>query len=351
MVNHIDLTNVKIGDGEPVFIIAEISGNHDGDLENALLLVDAAKRSGADAIKLQTYTADTITLNTNKLDFRLDKGSPWQEYKTLWNLYQKAFTPWEWHEALYEKAKNLGLLYFSSSFDNSAVDFNENLGVFAHKIASPEIFDIPLLKKVASTGKLVVISTGLAVLDDIKLAVNTLKEGGASDIVLLKCTTSYPTPFEELNLKTIPDMREKFDLNVGLSDHSPGIVASTLSVGFGVVAIEKHIKLTDDFKTVDSNFSSSEQEFTAMVRAVRQAEKAIGKVSYDLTKSASENINGSRSLYVTKSIKLGEAFNEQNVRSVRPGFGLHPKYYYDIMGRKASKDLELGDALNWESIE
>lgn len=351
MVEYIDLKTTEIGEGKPVLIIAEISGNHDGNLEKALSLVDAAKRAGADAIKLQTYTADTITLKSDKTDFRLPSNSPWKEYKTLWDLYEKAYTPWEWHEALYEKASNLGLLYFSSSFDHTAVDFNEEFNVFAHKVASPEIFDIPLLKKIASTGKPVFMSTGLAVLDDIKLAVNTLKGGGASNIILLKCTTSYPTPFDDLNLKTIPDMSKRFDLNVGLSDHSPGIVASTLSVGYGVVAIEKHIKLNDDIKTVDSDFSSSEVEFAAMAKAVRQAERAIGKVCYDLTDSAAKNINGSRSLYVTKSIRAGDIFSEQNIRSVRPGFGLHPKHYYDVMGRRAKRDLEFGDALNWESVE
>ena len=351
MISPIQICDYHIGEEYPVFIVAEISGNHDGKLENAINLVRAAKRAGANAIKLQTYTADTITLRSNRTDFQIPPNSTWSNFKTLWDLYNKAHTPWEWHKKIYEAANQEGLLFFSSSFCHQAVELNEKLGVCAHKVASPEIFDIPLLREVGSTGKPIIISTGLAKLEDIELAVSTLKDTGNNKIILLKCTTAYPADLNDLNLKTIPALKKNFNLNVGFSDHSLGVLASTLSVAMGAVVIEKHIKMSAEDTSVDAEFSSSEEEFKRMVQLIKDAKKATGTITFELPESASKNIMGKRSLYVTKPIKSGEKFNKHNIKSIRPGFGLHPKYYFEIIGCKATMDLDRGDALTWDKIE
>ncbi len=346
---------IKIGSkfldqASEAFVVAEISGNHGGDLQNAIELVRAAKKAGAHAVKLQTYTADTITLQSSRPDFRLPKSSPWADHRTLWDLYNEAHTPWHWHPKLFKEAENLGLLYFSSPFDHSAVEFLEKFNVCAYKIASPEITDLPLLEKVASTGKPVIVSTGLATHADIELALTTLRSAGAQDIVLLKCTTAYPTPFEDLNLKSMEKLRDEFKVQVGLSDHSLGVVAPIMAVSYGAVLIEKHIKLDDGDHTVDGHFSTGVSEFAHMCKSLKEAHLARGNGGFEIPESAASSLTGRRSLYVVDNVKKGELFTKKNVRSIRPAHGLHPKYYKEILGRAATKNLVSGDALDWDCV-
>ena len=348
---NITIGNQTVGPDNDVFIVAEISGNHDTNIDNALTLVHAAKRVGADAIKLQTYTPDTITLKSTKPDFRLSSASPWSNYDSLWSLYEKAHTPWDWHEEIFALARELDLIYFSSPFDPSAVEFLENFNVPAHKIASPEINDLVLLKAVAQTKKPIIVSTGMAIKDDIDLAITTLKENGAKDIILLKCTSAYPTPYEDMHLASIPQMREDYQLNIGLSDHSLGIVAPIVATTVGAVMIEKHIMIDEEHPTVDSNFSSTEAEFEQMCKAIKQAKACIGTPNYDLPPSVQETYNGGRSLYVAEDIDIGEILTKTNIRSVRPGFGLHTKHYDDVIGKRATKTLEAGDRLSFDDFE
>ena len=338
-----------IGPGHPTFIVAEISGNHGGSIQKALKIIGAAKKAGADAIKLQTYRADTITLNSNNPDFRLSDG-PWSEHTTLWNLYSAAHTPWEWHEELFAEATKHGLEIFSSPFDETAVALLEKLGVVAYKIASPEVTHIPLLKCVAQTGKPVILSTGVADSLDLELALDTLRNAGAKEIMILKCTTAYPAPIDEINLKTIPDIMERYNLIAGLSDHSIGTASAVAAVAIGASIIEKHFTLGDSEKTVDSFFSSDESEFTRLVQDIREVEKALGSVSYEITPSAMENIRARRSLYVSADIKEGEELTPLNVKVVRPSFGMHPKHYSEVIGRHAKFALEKGSRLNWDMI-
>ncbi|CAM8318426.1 pseudaminic acid synthase [Candidatus Methylopumilus planktonicus] len=341
----------NVGIDHPAFIVAEMSGNHGGDLQRAIEIVRAVKRSGADAIKLQTYTPDTITLKSYREDFLIPKGTPWEKHSTLWDLYDKAHTPWDWHETIFNEARLLGLEVFSSPFDESAVDLLEHLGATAYKIASPEITDIPLLTRVAHTGKPVIISTGVAELIDIELALSTLRNAGATDIIVLKCNSAYPAPIEESNLQTIPDMIKRFGVLSGLSDHSIGTAASVAAVALGASFIEKHFTLNYSDVTVDSFFSSSENEFARMVQDIRSVEKALGCVSYEITPSALSSLRGRRSLYVSADIKAGEKITAKNIKSVRPSFGLHPKFYLELLGRAAKCDLKLGDRLSWDLIE
>lgn len=343
--------NHTLGPRHPTFIVAEMSGNHGGSLERALEIVRAAKRSGADAIKLQTYTADTITLKCDREDFLIPTGTPWEDHSTLWDLYDKAHTPWDWHETIFREARALGLEVFSSPFDESAVALLEQLGAPAYKIASPEITDIPLLERVARTGKPVIISTGISEHADIELALTTLRDAGASDIIVLKCTTAYPAPIEESNLRTISDMISRFGVLSGLSDHSIGTAAPVAAVALGASFIEKHFTLDDSKETVDSFFSSGEEEFTRMVQDIRLVEKALGCVSYAISPSALPSLRGRRSLYVSADIKAGEKITMHNIKSVRPSFGLHPKHYKKLLGRSAKCDLQLGDRLSWDVIE
>lgn len=340
-----------LGLGHPVFIVAEMSGNHGGSLERALEIVRAAKRAGADAIKLQTYTADTITLKCDREDFRIPDGTPWADHSTLWDLYDKAHTPWDWHEAIFREARRLDLEVFSSPFDESAVDLLERLNAPAYKIASPEITHIPLLERVARTGKPVIISTGIAELADIELALDTLRGAGSNEIVVLKCTTAYPAPPEDSNLRTITDMSARFGVLAGLSDHSLGTVAPIAAVALGASFIEKHFTLDESEETVDSFFSSGEAEFARMVQDIRSAERSLGRVSYEIAPSARPNMLGRRSLYVTAAIKAGEIFSDSNIKSIRPSFGLHPKHKNGVLGRRAKYDLQLGDRLSWDMVE
>ena len=332
-----------------VFIVAELSANHNGSLEIALETIRAAKRAGADAIKLQTYTPDTLTLNCKTDDFKLHQGTIW-DGRYLYDLYKEAYTPWEWHEELFNKAETEGLTCFSTPFDKTAVDLLESLNTPVYKIASFEITDIPLIEYVASKGKPVIISTGIATLEDIELAVVTCKQVGNDQVILLKCTSSYPAPIEEANLKMIPEMAERFGLLTGLSDHTMGITAPIVAVTLGARIIEKHFIIDRSIGGPDSSFSLNEQEFTDMVRAVREAEKAGGKVEYDLSEKQMKSREFCRSLYIVRDIKAGEQITEANIRSIRPGFGLHPKYYNDVLGKKALLDLKRGDPLKLEQL-
>ena len=331
-----------------VFIIAELSANHNGSIETAIETIRGAKRAGADCIKLQTYTADTITLNSKREDF-LIKGTIW-EGKNLYELYQEAYTPWEWHEILFKTAAEEGLVCFSSPFDKTAVNFLENLHTPAYKIASFEITDIPLIEYVASKMKPVIISTGIATEEDIKLALEGCYRMGNRDVVLLKCTSSYPAPMEEANLAMVKDMSERFGVLTGLSDHTIGHSAPVVATCFGAKIIEKHFILDRSIGGPDSSFSMNEEEFAEMVKAVREAEKAIGVVDYALTQKQLEGRNFCRSIYVVEDIKAGEIISEENTRSIRPGYGLEPKYYQAALSKKVKRDLNAGDRLQLEDL-
>lgn len=341
--------NVTINENSPVFIIAELSANHNGSLEVALETVKAAKRAGADCIKLQTYTADTITLDCDKEDFVI-KGTIWDGQK-LHSLYQEAYTPWEWHQAIYEAAAQEGLICFSSPFDTTAVDFLESLDSPAYKIASFEITDIPLIEYVASKGKPIIMSTGIAALEDIELAVKTCRDAGNHNIALLKCTSSYPAPIEEANMIMVKDLAQRFGVISGLSDHTMGATVPLVATAFGAKIIEKHFILDRSIGGPDASFSMNEEEFTAMVKSVREAEKAIGTVDYTLTEKQAKGKDFSRSLYIAEDIQEGMLFTEKNVRSVRPGFGLHPKFLKDIIGKTAVMNLEKGTPMRLEFIK
>lgn len=338
----------KINEESPIFIIAELSANHNGKIDIAIETIKAAKRAGADCIKLQTYTADTITLDSRKNDFMV-KGTIWNG-KNLHDLYKEAYTPWEWHEELFKVASNEGLECFSSPFDRSAVDLLESLNTPAYKIASPEITDIPLIEYVASKHKPVIISTGIAEMGDIELAIDACKRMGNEQIALLKCTTSYPAPIEEANLKMIKDFQSRFNVISGLSDHTMGSLAPVLSTCLGAKIIEKHFILDRAMGGVDSSFSMDESEFTDMVRAVRNAEKALGRVDYELTQKQREGKTYCRSLYVSKDMKEGDLITMENVRSVRPGYGLHPKFLETILGKQVNCDLEFGTPMDLKFV-
>lgn len=340
--------NFTIDDKSPVFIIAELSANHNGSLDNALETIKAAKRAGADCIKLQTYTADTITLDSDKEDFVI-KGTIW-DGKKLHTLYQEAYTPWEWHEQIYRVAKEEGLICFSSPFDKTAVDLLESLHSPAYKIASFEITDIPLIEYVASKGKPVIISTGIAEQEDIELALEACHRMGNYDIALLKCTSSYPAPIEEANMCMVKDLAERYNVISGLSDHTMGSTVPIVATVFGAKIIEKHFIIDRSIGGPDASFSMNEEEFTAMVKAVREAEKASGVVDYTLTEKQAKGRDFSRSLYIAKDIKAGEIFTDKNLRSVRPGFGLHPKHFNEIIGKKSNQDLEKGTPMKLNYI-
>lgn len=338
-----------INKNSPVFIIAELSANHNGSIETAIETIKAAKRAGADCVKLQTYTADTITLDSNKDDF-LIKGTIW-EGQNLHKLYQQAHTPWEWHEKLFNCAKEEGLICFSSPFDKSAVDFLENLDAPAYKIASLEITDIPLIEYVASKGKPVILSTGIATLEDIELALDACKRMGNNQIALLKCTTSYPAPIEEANMAMISEFKERFGVIPGLSDHTLGSTVPIVATTLGTKIIEKHFILDRSIGGPDASFSMNEEEFTEMVKSVREAEKAVGKVDFTLTEKQISGRDYCRSLYVVQDIKKGEIITEKNVRSIRPGFGLHPRHLPDILGKKLNYSIEKGTRLSYDMID
>jgi pseudaminic acid synthase len=331
-----------------VFIIAELSANHNGSIDTAIETIKAARRAGADCIKLQTYTADTITINSEKDDFVI-KDTIWSG-KKLHQLYQEAYTPWEWHEILFKVAEEEGLICFSSPFDKTAVDFLENLNVPAYKIASFEITDIPLIEYVATKGKPIIISTGIAELEDINLAIETCRKQGNNQIALLKCTSSYPAPIEEANMCMIRDLATRFNVISGLSDHTMGATVPIVATAFGAKIIEKHFILDRSIGGPDASFSMNEQEFTEMVKSIREAESSIGFIDYNLTAKQKKGKDFSRSLYIVEDIKAGDVFSEKNVRSIRPGFGLHPKYYNKIIGQISKCNLEKGSRFSLEYI-
>lgn len=333
--------NYLINENSRVFIIAELSANHNGSIQIAIETIRAAKRAGANAIKLQTYTADTMTINSNKQDFILN-GTIW-EGRNLYELYQEAYTPWDWHETLFKVAEEEGLECFSSPFDKTAIDFLETLNCPIYKIASFEITDIPLIEYAASKGKPIIISTGIATFEDIELAVDTCRKVGNNQITLLKCTSSYPAPVEEANLVMITEMARQFNVLSGLSDHTMGSTVPVVATVLGAKVIEKHFILDRSIGGPDASFSMNEQEFTEMVNSVREAENAIGVVDYQLTPKQLDGRRFCRSIYVVKDIKKGGVITEEHVRIIRPGFGSHPKELKNIIGRTADKSYSIGD--------
>lgn len=350
MQKQINIGNRNIGDGNRCFIIAEMSANHNMDFDRAVTMIKEAKKAGVDAVKLQTYTADTITLNSDKTYFYTDEDSLWSNM-TLHELYEKAYTPWEWQPQLKKVADEEGILLFSSPFDLTAVDFLEKMDVPAYKIASYEINDIPLIKKVAMTGKPIIISTGIADLEDIELAIKTCQSVGNDKIILLKCTSEYPTIYEEINLNMIPGLKNIFGCPVGLSDHSMGDEVDIAAVAVGANVIEKHFTLKRADGGVDSEFSMEIEEFANMVQRIRNIELAMGSREYRITEKQAQGKRLSRSLFVAKPVKKGDLFTEENVKSVRPGNGLHTKYYEDILGKKATCDIEYAEPLKLKDIE
>ncbi len=337
-------------DNQKTFIIAELSANHRQDIEIAKDTIHAMKESGADAVKLQTYTPDTMTIDCDNEYFQIKQGTLW-DGKTLYNLYKEAYTPWEWHHELKELAEKLGLVFFSTPFDKSAVDFLEGLDVKLYKVASFEITDIPLIEYIASKGKPMIISTGIATLSDIEDAINACKKMGNNDIALLKCTSAYPTPLEDVNLLTMPNMAETFGVTVGLSDHTLGISVPIAAVSLGAKIVEKHFILDRSLGGPDAAFSLEPDEFSRMVKAIREVERALGKVTYELTEKMKKGREFSRSLFVVEDVKKGEVFTEKNIRSIRPGFGLHPEYTKKIIGKRARRDIKRGTPLRWEYID
>lgn len=333
---------------DKVFIIAEMSANHNGSIETAIETIKAAKRAGADAIKLQTYTADTMTLNVDKEGFVLT-DTIWKG-KNLYKLYNEAHTPWEWHKKLFEEAKKENIICFSSPFDKSAVDFLEKLNCPIYKIASFEITDIPLIEYIAKKNKPIILSTGIANYDDIKLALDTIRSTGNNNITLLKCTSSYPAPIEEANLIMMKQFKKDFDVKIGLSDHTLGITLPIVATVLGAKVIEKHFILDKTMGGIDSSFSLDEKEFTKMVKVVREAEKSIGNINYNLTEKQKEGRKYSRSLYISENVKKGDLVNEKNIKSIRPGYGMHPKHYKSIIGKKFQQDLEKGTPLTKKMI-
>lgn len=345
---------MKIGsfdlEKDGTYIIAELSANHNGDLQNALDTIKAAKEIGSNCIKLQTYTADTLTLNCSKEDFIIKGGTLW-DGKSMYELYQEAYTPWEWHKELFDYAREIGIDIFSSPFDKSAVDFLEQFNPSAYKIASFEITDYELIRYTASKMKPIIISTGIATIEEIQDAVDICRSVGNRDIVLLKCTSSYPAPLEDANLNMIPNLAQTFDVISGFSDHTLGSIAPIVAVTLGAKVIEKHFILDKSIGGADADFSMDKEEFSNMIEAIRDTEKLMGKVDYSMTEKKKKSRQFSRSLYVSKDIKQGETFTEKNIRSIRPGYGMHPKYLKEILGCKVGKNLVKGERMQMEYVE
>ena len=350
MSNNITISGRYIGKGEPVYIIAELSANHNQDFNEALRLIQAAHDAGADAIKLQTYTADTITIQSDLPPFRIGGGTLW-DGRNLYDLYGEGYTPWEWQPKLKHAAEDLGMHLFSSPFDPTAVDFLEQMNVPAYKVASFEIVDLPLIQKIARTGKPMIISTGMATLGEIEESVTAARDAGATEIALLKCTSGYPAHPEEMNLHTIPHLAAAFGVPVGLSDHTLGIAVPVAAVALGASIIEKHVTLSRAVPGPDSAFSLEPHEFKAMVEAIRTVERALGHMHYGVSEREAASRVFRRSLFVVGDIKAGEVFTEANVRSIRPGHGLAPKHLPEVLGRRATHDIERGTPLSWKMVE
>ena len=344
------IDNFKIDKNSSTFIVAELSANHNQNYDLAVKSIKSIAKSGADAVKIQTYTPDTITLDVRNEYFKIAHKTAW-DGKYLYHLYQEAFTPWEWQPNLKRLAEELGLIFFSSPFDFTAVDFLEEMNIPAYKVASFEITDIPLIEYIASKGKPVFISTGIATLDDITEAVSACKRMNNNEIAILKCTSSYPAPLDEINLRVIPDLHEKFDVCVGLSDHTMGHSVAVASVALGAKIVEKHFILDRKLGGPDSTFSMEPTEFSLMVKSIREAEKALGSVNYELTEKMKTNRIFARSLFAVKDIPTGAEFTAENIRSIRPGYGLPPKYIQNVLGKKAVKNINKGTPLNWDLID
>jgi pseudaminic acid synthase len=349
MAPHVEIGKRIIGQGHPAYVIAEVSANHGQRFDQAVAIVRAAKEAGADAVKLQTYTADTMTLASNRTEF-LIKGTLWQG-RNLHDLYREAHTPWDWQPKLKEIANGLGMDCFSSAFDATAVDFLEGMGVPAHKIASFELVDIPLVRKMARTGKPLIMSTGMATVDEIDEAVHAARDAGASQIALLKCTSAYPAAPEEMNLRTIPELSRRFEVPAGLSDHTLGTTVPVAAVALGACIIEKHITLSRSDPGPDSAFSLEPEEFKATVDAIRIVEKALGTVHFGLSPNEEGSRIFRRSLFVVANVKRGEAFTSSNVRAIRPGHGLHTRHLPEILGLTAACDIERGTPLSWDLVD
>jgi N-acetylneuraminate synthase len=345
----VEIAGRPIGEGHPTYVIAELSGNHRQDLEEAIRLVRAAKWAGADAVKLQTYTADTLTIDCANEHFRI-RGTAW-DGRTLYDLYREACTPWEWHPKLKEVADELGIALFSTPFDASAVDFLEKMGMPAYKIASFELVDLALVRLVAATGRPLVLSTGMATLAEIEEAVGAARKAGATEIALLKCTSAYPALPEEMNLRTLPHLAQAFGVPAGLSDHTLGVAVPVAAVALGASIVEKHLTLSRSVPGPDTAFSLEPEELKAMVEAVRTTERALGGVRYEPTAKELESQVFRRSLFAVEDVRRGEVLTERNVRSIRPGHGLAPRYLQVVLGRRASRDLPRGTPLTWDAIQ
>jgi N-acetylneuraminate synthase len=349
MTCQIQINRRRVGPGLPVYIVAEMSANHGHDFEQAVKIIEAAKAVGADAIKLQTYTPDTLTINCSNDYFQIGKGTIWGG-RNLYDLYSEAFTPWDWQPKLKKIANDLGLDLFSTPYDDMAVEFLEEMEVPAYKIASFELVDLPLIQRVAQTGKPIILSTGMATLEEIEEAVQTARNAGAAQVALLKCTSAYPALPEEMSLRTIPDLEKRFQIPIGISDHTLGIAVPIAAMVLGACIVEKHFTLSRSVSSPDSTFSFEPHEFKAMVEAIRVAEKAIGQVRYEMTEQETNNRVFRRSLFVVQDIKAGEVFTKKNVRSIRPGYGLHTRYLEDILGRRASRNIPRGTPLDWSFV-
>ena len=349
MPSRIRIGTREIGMGRPAYIIAEVSANHNRDYDQAVRILHAAKDAGADAVKLQTYTPDTITMASEREEFRVSGGTLW-DGRTLHDLYAEAFMPWEWQPRLKKLAGDLGMDCFSSAFDSTAVDFLEEMNVPAHKVASLELVDIPLIQKMARTSKPLIMSTGMATVEEIDEALQSARQAGGTEIALLKCTSAYPAPPEEMNLRTIPEMARRFNVPVGLSDHTMGIAVPVAAVALGACILEKHLTLSRSTPGPDSAFSLEPHEFKAMVDAVRIAEKALGEVHFGLSGKEEASRAFRRSLFVVEDVKQGEVFTAENVRSIRPGNGLHTRHLKDVLGRSAAQGIKRGTPLSWDFV-
>jgi len=350
MTTQFSMGNRYIGPGHPVYVIAELSANHNQNFDQAVRIIQAAKQSGADGVKLQTYTPGTITIRSDRDYFRIEGGTLW-DGRTLYDLYAEAYTPWEWQPKLKQVADDLGIDLFSSAFDDTAVDFLEKMNVPAHKVASCEIVDTTLIEKMARTGKPLIMSTGMASLEEIEEAVQTARKAGAQQIALLKCTSAYPAPPEEMNLRTIPELFRRFDVPVGLSDHSMSAAVPVAAVALGACIIEKHLTLSRSEPGPDSAFSLEPQEFKEMVDAVRIAQKALEGVPFAIGPKEAGSRVFRRSLFVVRDVKQGEVFTAENVRSIRPAHGLHTRHLPEVLGRRAARDIECGTPLRWDLVD
>lgn len=350
MNKEIWIQDRKISADTKVFVIAEMSANHLMDYDRAVEIIKAAKACGADAIKIQTYTADTITLNSDKDYFQITQGTIW-DGTTLYKLYKEAYTPWEWQPELKKTAEESGLIFFSSPFDFTSVDFLEDMNVPAYKIASFEVTDIPLIRKVARTGKPIIMSTGISYMSDIELALRTCREENNDNVILLKCTSSYPAPYEDINLRTIPSIQESFDCIAGLSDHTMGNAVAVAAVALGAKVVEKHLTLSREDGGPDAAFSMEPEEFKEMVDNIRMVEKSLGTVTYELTPKQKKSREHSRSLFIAKDMKAGDILDENNLRSVRPSAGLHTKHYEELLGRRVRCDVEMGTPISWDLVD